>query len=55
MNSTTEILKIKKGEAQKSDAGSFQTGTLLSHLVISRAVDLGFQFGLYGQKAKTYA
>jgi hypothetical protein len=23
-------------------------GTLFSHWVISRAVDLGFQFGLYG-------
>ena len=31
MNSTTEILKIKKGEAQKRDVGGVQTGTLFGN------------------------
>ena len=31
MNSTTEILKIKKGEAQKKDVGAVQTGTLFGN------------------------
>jgi len=46
-----QLLKLRRqreGEAQKRDACSVQTGTLFSHGVISGAVDLGFQFGLYG-------
>ena len=55
MNSTNEILKIKKGEAQKRDAGAVQTRTLLGNWIISRALDLGFRLTLYGWKAKTQA
>ena len=55
MNSTTEILKIKKGEAQKRDVGAVQTGTLFGNWVISGAVDLGFRSILYGWKDKTQA
>jgi len=38
----------RKGEAQKGDTDSIQIGTLFSYWVISGAVDLGFQFNLYG-------
>jgi hypothetical protein len=48
MSSTTEIKKTKRRVSLKKDVGSVQTGTLFSHWVISGAVDLGFQFGLYG-------
>ena len=40
MNSTTEILKIKKGEAQKRDVGAVQTGILFGIWVISRVLDV---------------
>ena len=55
MNATTEILKIKKGEAQKRDVGVVQTGTLLDNWIISGALDLGFRFIVYGWKGKTQA
>ena len=55
MNSTNEILKIKKGEAQKRDVGAVQTGTLFGNWIISEAPDLGFRSILYGQKGKTQA
>ena len=55
MNSTTEILKIKKGEAQKKDVGVVQTGTLFGNWIISGALDLGFRSILYGWKGKTQA
>jgi len=38
----------RKGYVWKRDAGSIQTITLFNHWVISGAVDLGFQSGLYG-------
>ena len=53
MNSTTEIMKIKRGWSLESDAGSVQTGTLFGNWVISRYVDLGFRSALYGWKDKT--
>jgi hypothetical protein len=46
-----QLLKLRRqreGWAYKRDVDSGQTGTLFSHWVISEAVDLGFQFGLYG-------
>ena len=48
MSLTTKIEKTKRGLSLERDAGSVQTGTLFSHWVISGAVDLRFQFGLYG-------
>ena len=55
MNSTTEILKIKKGEAQKRDVGVVQTRILFGNWIISGALDIGFRSILYGWKAKTQA
>ena len=40
MNSTTEILKIKKGEAKKRDVGAVQTRTLFGIWDISRVLDV---------------
>jgi hypothetical protein len=63
MSLTTEIEKTKRGLSlekrcwfspnwntvqSKLEHCSVQTGTLFSHWVISEAIDLGFQFGLYG-------
>jgi hypothetical protein len=48
MSLTTEIEKTKRGLSLEKNVGSVQTRTLFSHWVISGAVDLGFQFGLYG-------
>jgi hypothetical protein len=50
---TIESERTKKGLSLERDAGSIQTRTPFSHWVISGAVDLGFQCGLYGYKAKT--
>ena len=47
MNSTTEILKIKKGETQKRDVGVFQTGTLFGIWVISRVLDVQMISNVY--------
>jgi hypothetical protein len=40
--------KDKKRLSLKRDVDLIQIGTLFSHWIISGAVDLVFQFGLYG-------
>jgi hypothetical protein len=45
---TIKSKRTKKELSLEKDDGLIQSGTPLSHWVISEAVDLGFQFGLYG-------
>jgi len=48
MSLTTEIEKIKRGLSLEKRCWFRPNWTLFSHWVISRTVDLGFQFDLYG-------
>jgi hypothetical protein len=48
MSLTTEIEKTKRGLSLEKICWFSPNRTLFSHWVISEAVDLGFQFGLYG-------
>ena len=55
MSLSAEIERQRKGQTQKRDAGSVQTRALFGNWVISRAVDLGCRYSLYGLKDKTQA
>ena len=43
---TIEIEKTKRGQAQRRDVDSIQTGTSFGYQVITGVVDLGCRFGL---------
>jgi len=43
-----KLRRQREGKTYKRDASLVQIETLFIHWVISGAVDLGFQFGLYG-------